>query len=250
MRSLIALLIVTSFAGVGCASYVTPGRGADLRAIAPEAGPGGSGGPTTDPIAQAFNRQPTAKFPAGVAVARVQAAGYTSPTAKGWGNGRYSLVTTRDIEKPEQLDAVKSWPQLHGFAPLNRLLINDPLDSDQPLRQAAASLHADMLLIYTLDTTFKTEDKAVPLSVVTLGLSPNQQVRLTTTASAVLLDTRTGFVYGVAEATAQQNRMTNAWQDAEATDTTRRATETEAFGKLMTELGTTWAGVVKTYAAK
>ena len=114
---------------------------------------------------------------------------------------------------------------------------------------AAAQLQAEMLLIYTLDTQFKTEDKAAPLSVITLGLSPNQQVRVTSTASAVLMDTRNGYIYGLAEATDQQNQMSNAWQNQVAIDETRRATETAAFGKLVGELEKTWQGVLARYGS-
>jgi len=179
----------------GCASYVTPGRGADLGQISPAAA-------TTlaaqhapeDPIAQSFDRKPMAHFPAAIAVVRVQQPGYVSPTAQGWGTGRYSIVTTRDVEKPEQLERLSKLPQLKGVAPINRLLLNSNLDDDTPLRQAAAKLQADMILIYTFDTTFKSEDKALPLSVISLGLSPNQQVHVTSTASALLMDTRNGYL--------------------------------------------------------
>lgn len=231
---------------VGCAAYATPGRGADLSAVgaptAAELGPG-----TDGTIRQAFNKRPLASFPAAVAVARVQAPGYRSHTATSWGEGRYSIVGTRDVETPEQFARLAKLPRLSGVAPINRLLINGRLDSELPLRQAAATLQADMLLIYTLDTRFTTENKALPLTVVSLGLSPNKQVRVITTASAVLMDTRNGYIYGLAEATDQQNRITNSWQNDTAIDETRRQTESAAFGKLVGELETTWTGVVSQY---
>ena len=105
-----------------------------------------------------------------------------------------------------------------------------------------------MLLVYTIDTQFTTEDKAIPLSVISLGLSPNEQVRVTTTASAVLMDTRDGYIYALAEGTEHQDHMTNAWQNDVAIDETRRATESAAFDKLVDELAKTWPGVVARYA--
>lgn len=113
------------------------------------------------------------------------------------------------------------------------------------LRKAAALLHADMLLIYTLDTTFSVEDKAAPLTFVTLGLSPNQQARLLCTASAVLMDTRNGYIYGVSEATERQSQLTNAWTSTTAVDEARRRTESAAFEKLVGQMEQTWTGVVK-----
>jgi hypothetical protein len=245
MRLIAAMLVIVGCLG-GCAAYTAPGRGADLAAVgaprAAELGPG-----TDASIRQSFDKRPLATFPASVAVARVQTPGYRSYTADSFGKGRFSIVTTRDIEKPEQIERLSRLPRLSGIAPLNRLLISGPLDSNLPLRQAAADLHAQMLLIYTLDTKFTTEDKALPFSVISLGLSPNEQVRVTTTASAVLMDTRNGYVYGLAEGTEQQHRLTNAWQNATAIDETRRATETAAFGKLVTELERTWRDVVAAY---
>lgn len=229
----------------GCASYATPGRGVDMAAAGVLHDP--KRADTDGEIQLAFDKKPLATFPAGVAVVRIQAAGYSSPTAQGWGYGRYSVVLTRDVEKPEHLERFAKLPGVRGVAPLNRLLLSGDFRSDRQLREGAARLQADVLLVYTLDTTFTSEDKAKPLSVVSLGLSPNQQVRLTTTASAVLLDTRDGYVYGVAEATEQRQQFTNAWQNEVAVDETRRATEAAAFEKLVGELETTWKGVVATY---
>jgi hypothetical protein len=236
------ICVIVMAALTGCASYATPGEAAPVETFAPQAD--GLGGRPANLIEQAFARRPTAKFPASVAVVRVQAPRYRSYTAQGWGTGRYSIVTTRDVEKPEQVERLAKLPQLRGIAPINRLLINGNLDSDRPLREAAAQLQADMLLVYTFDTDFTTENKIKPLSVVTLGLSPNKQVRVTTTVSAVLMDTRSGFVYGLAEATTQENRLTNSWQTGVSVDETRRSTESDAFEKLVGELETTWRNVL------
>jgi hypothetical protein len=242
-----ALLLLPLVAGCA-ASYTTPGGPANFERVGVtktirEA--------STDGVIQkAFDKKPLARFPTGVAIVRVQAPEYASQTAQGVGSGAFSVVTTRDVEKPEQIERLSKLPMILGIAPLNRLLLTQNLKSDLELRQAAAQLQADVLLIYTLDTQFKTEDKAAPLSVITLGLSPNQQVRVTSTASAVLMDTRNGYIYGLAEATDQQNHMTSAWQNETAIDETRRSTETAAFGKLIGELETTWNGVVARYASR
>ena len=244
-----SVLMVAVLLVAGCtSSYVTPGRGADMARVG--AGQTVREASTDGVIRQAFEKKPLANFPTGIAVVRVQEPGYSSPTNKGWGQGAYSIVTTRDIEKDEQIDRLTKMPMVSGIAPINRLLLPQQLQSDLELRQAAAKLQADMLLVYTIDTQFTTEDKAVPLSVVTLGLAPNQQVRLTTTASAVLMDTRNGFIYGLCEATDAQNRMTSGWQSDVATDETRRATETAAFGKLVGEVEKTWGGVVARYGSQ
>src|SRR5260370_12627487 len=114
-----------------------------------------------------------------------------------------------------------------GVAPINRLLLPERLLSDVELRHAAAKLHADMLLVATLDTTFQKNDLAEPLTLISVGLSPNQKATIVSTASAVLLDTRNGFVYGVSEATSRSTRLMGAWGSADAIDDSRRKTEAD-----------------------
>ena len=123
------------------------------------------------------------------------------------------------------------------------------LESDRELRQAAASLHADLVFIYTLDTQFRTRDLMTPLSIVSLGLSPNQQAVVVTTASAALLDTRNGYVYAVAETTENGTQMANEWTNEDAVDDTRKRTETAAFLKLLKDFERVWPTVVTRYGS-
>lgn len=232
---------------VGCSHYVAPGRGADMGAmgLTPEA----RQQQTDFGMRGAFDRKPLAHFPAAIAVARVQAPEYRSRTAESWGRGSYSIVTTRDIEG-DKLDKLTRLPMIDGIAPIGRLsLMPMPVfKTDQELRYAAAQLQADMLLIYTINTAFYVRDMATPITVISLGLSPTQEARVTTTASAVLLDTRNGYIYGSAEATEQNNRLASAWTSENAIDAARLQTESAAFDKLVAELQRTWTGVVKRYA--
>lgn len=223
----------------GCAQYATPGRAAEMRLFAADQ--------QADPsVVKTIERRPMATLPTGIAVVRVQTPGYASETAKGWGRGAYSIVTERDIEGEDQklVELQQKMPMCKGIAPINRLLLPEDLHSDIELRQAAGALHADMLLVYTLDTTFQVQDVAVPLSVVTLGLSPNQVAHVICTASAVLMDTRNGYVYGVAEATDRQSQLASAWTSEAAVDQTRKRVEAKAFAKLVGELEQTWPNVV------
>lgn len=226
---------------VGCSRYVPPGRGAELTPAALQELRVKQGDATIEKLMQL---KPLAKFPAAVAVVRVQASGYRSYTAQGYGRGAYSVVTQRDVEKEADFERLTKLPMVAGVAPVGRLLLSPEMSSDAQLREAAARLGADVLVIYTLDTTFTTEDNAAPLTVISLGLSPNRVVRVGTTASAVILDTRNGYVYGTAEATETGKQLTNAWQDETAADQARRRTESAAFGRLVTELEKTWGMVV------
>lgn len=236
-----------SLAG-GCASYATPGRGADLAQVgATEEARKILGDPS---LRETLEKKPLAAFPTGIAVARIQASAYASRTTSGWGGGQYSVVFTRDVEKDEQFARLVKLPMVSGVAPVNRLLLPTKLENDMPLRGAAARLHADMLLIYTFDTAFFEDQMAQPLNVVTLGLSPTKTIKVSTTASAILIDTRNGYLYGLAEGTATRNKLTNAWMSSDAMDDARQKNEEEAFEKLVGEFEKTWTGVVKQYAVR
>jgi hypothetical protein len=222
----------------GCATrYVTPGAPANLEAISDYT------------IEQRFETKPAATFPARIAVARVQAPDYEFSSSRGQGSGRFSVVTTRDIEKDEHFEKLASLPQVAGLATVNRLLLPDRLESVKDIRLACASLHADMLLLYTLDTGFNIKGQDLgPLTVVTLGFLPNKTAYVTTTASAVLYDVRTGHVYGLAEASHTASHLASTWSEEQAIDNARLETEKEAFSKLIDEFVQTWDGVLKEYA--
>lgn len=245
--ALVALAFVGASSLVGCAKYIAPGGAASFRAmgITPEQ----QSAMTDTSIRDRMERKPLANFPARVAVARVQAPQYSSHTSQGWGRGSFTVVTNRDVEQKIDMDRIEALPMLAGVAPLNRLVLPERLDGVDDLRRAAASVQADMLLVYTFDTVFRVDDAAAPLTVFTLGLFPGRFANVTTTASAALVDTRNGFVYGLAEASEKSSQLANAWTDGDAVDQCRRRTEGEAFTKLVGELQTMWTGVVRTHAS-
>ena len=218
----------------GCSVvYRTPGGGANLKLFADR------------DIREILERQPSAPRPVHLAIARVQAPHYRSYTSRSHGQGRYSVVTVRDVEKDEDFERLANLPEVAQVVPLNRLLLSDQLESDRELRQAAAALHADMILIYTFDTDFSSDDFLRPLTVITLGLSPNKWVRVSTTASAVLLDVRTGYVYGACESTARRKQLASAWTTRAAVDHSRRRTEREAFEQLLAGFEELWRNLPK-----
>ena len=203
---------------------------------------------TDGSIQTVLDRQPLARFPARLAVVRVQAPDYCSYSTEGYGWGRYTVVTTRDIADEEHLERLARMPQVAGVAPINRLLIPAELQSDRELREAAASLHADMLLIYTLDTTFETLSQSQPLNILVLGLLPDREITITTTAAAVVMDTRTGYVYGVAEGTERDRHAASAWTKTAIVDQARRDTEREALDEMIDEVVSLWPHIVLNHA--
>lgn len=222
----------------GCTVYRTPGGGVRMDAIA------------TGSIRERLDRKPAASFPAHIAVARVQAPGYSSYTThEKSGSGSFSVITTRDIETPADFERIAKLPQVAGVAPISRLLLPSKLESDADLRLAAASLRADILLVYTFETQFVTNESVIaPLRTFYLGILPDQTAKVTTTASAALFDVRTGFVYGAGEATSREDQLTTVWINSEAIDQARQRTERKAFEQLIGELETSWPGIAQQHS--
>lgn len=231
----------------GCASYTTPGGPADFNALGVEARPAGAA--TDYAIAERMARKPASAYPATIAVARLQSGGYYSHTVRSYGTGSFGVVTTRDVETDEQFERVASLPGVAGLAPMNRLVLTNRIENEKDLREAAATLQADMLLLYTFDTVFDTGTTVPALGVITLGLFPNKEARVTSTASAVLIDTRTGYVYAVCEATNKAEQLANAWSSGDAVDDARRRAERRAFEALVGEFENAWPNVAARLAS-
>ena len=221
----------------GCASYTTPGGSVQLSELA-----------DTD-INELMSKEPAANFPANISVARIQAPGYESYKLNSFGTGRYSVVTTREVETEEDFKRLADLPEVAGIAPLNRILLPSNLDSIKSLREVSARLKADILLIYTFDTSFHAgEQKFAPLNVISLGFLKNKEVTVTTTVSAAFFDVRTEYLFGLSEATARESKKSSVWSTSDAVDDMRVTTEQAAFQKLIPEMEATWSGIVSQYS--
>lgn len=221
----------------GCASYIPPSGRANLTAI------------SSSTMQESFAARPAAGFPVSIAAVRVQAPHYrnynTEREGGVYGEGRYSVITVKEVEDEVDLERLTKLPEVGGFITLSRLLLPPTLQSDRELREAAARLKADMLFLYTFDTSFHNNDESVALNVVTLGLSPTRKVFVRVAASALIIDTRTGFIYAALEANEKREVRTNAWESSETADRARRDAEQAAFKALVSELEKSWPRVVE-----
>lgn len=238
MKHLFIAIACFAFLG-GCASYyTTPAGGVSIAAISEK----------DDDIADAFTREPALVFPARIAVTRVAASGYRSMTNTGYGGGAFSVITTRDIEREPALDRLMRLPQVADVAAIARIIVPADLSSTRDLRQAAAQLRADALLVYTVDTSFRTESTQIgPLQTIALGMFSTENAIVTSTCSFAIIDVRTSFLYGVGEATASEEKRSNLWGTRDAADKARMAAETEAFDQAMGEVGKLWQSILTTH---
>lgn len=216
LASAIALVLCS------CETYDTPDSGAgpkaNLSAI------------NSPQVRAAYTGRPAITFPASIAVVRV----------RGTGSESYNVVSTRELESAHDFDTIARQPGIAGVVSLNRLLLADSTSSVEELRAAAARLHADALIIYTVESDAHDTAVAPPIALVTLGLAPSKTYKVISSASAIVMDVRTGYIYGALEEGATGSGLTSAWASDSATDNTQRKTERAAFEKLTASFGPFW----------
>lgn len=196
------------------------------------------------------------KFPARLGLVRVQSPDYrsystgTHETAQINSSGRapFSVVLTQELLTDQQMETMLGWPAVVGVAPVTRLIIPAHLDSIDDLRLAGAKIQADILLVYTIDTSFRIEGRGYgPLTPISLGMIHDRDAYITATASSILIDVRSGFVYGIAEATTRTSGSTSVWKARDTVEKKRLEAEQASFTQLLDQLAKTWSGVVKQY---
>lgn len=232
------LCLLGAFVLQGCASYTTPGGAVSIPAI------------TEASVAEALAREPAASFPVRLIVARVQAPGYWSSTNRGHGVGRYSVLTARDIEEEADFERLATLPGVSAVGTLGSVLLPPNLSTTEELRAAAAQLRGDVVMLYTLDTAFRTDTQRLgPLQAVALGFFPNKNSVVSSTCAVAFVDVRTGFVYGVAEATATEAQRSNLWNTHAAIDEARLLAERRAFVEALDEVERVWSDIHDQHAA-
>lgn len=238
MHRTYAILLVAIILGLtGCASYVTPASGVSLAEV------------SDGTLAELYSRQPATAFPANLAVMRVQDSGYYTRTNRGHGHGRYSIVTTRDVETDEDFKRLNDLPLVSGVALVGRMLLPSNANNMLDLRTPAAQLRADMLLLYSIDTSFTVDGTSLgPLSLISLGLLPNKEAHVTATVAGVLIDVRSGYVYGTTEATVTEHQRATIWSSRQAIETARLTAEAGAFASFVVDFEKLWTGVLNVHA--
>ena len=123
---------------------------------------------------------------------------------------------------------------------------SDP-KADLRLREAAAKLHADAVLILATETQATDGRIIAPLTELSLGLLPNKRYELISTALAALVDARTGYVYGTIEKSRARSGITMAWGSDDVIHRARSKVEREAMEKLFADFPAFWRGVVDSH---
>lgn len=243
MKRLIYVLSIIILSTSCSLKYVTPGSDVKISTLADE------------DISKLLSNKPTSDFPVNIAIARIQHPLYTSYSyhrvhgSPNTSDQNFSLILTRDAGEDEGLKKLNEMSGVRQAAPFNRLLLPYNYKSIKDLRLAAAKMKANMLLVYTFDTEFKIGTKNYGAqNIFSLGYLRNKEVKVVTTASMALFDVQTEYLYGLAEATENENKSANAWKKQDEVDNLRLSTERKAFEKLIGEIQIMWPGVVKEYS--
>lgn len=246
----IAALLILS----GCTTHVVRPSGADMSTFGYKVNKSADETrqwQTDHEIAQTLELAPLARFPAAIAVVRVQsAANQSRSNGVSYGSGAYRVVPTPTVETEDHLKTMRSLPSVQGIVRLNRLVLGKNTRTDKDLRAAAARLHADLTLVYTINTEWTVDNDAEPLDAITIGFSKYKNITVTSTATALLLGTHNGYVYATAEVMADQSYKDNAWRNAEQIEEARETLEQEAFDELVADFSASWPQVLKVYATQ
>lgn len=199
-------------------------------------------------IAKTLELVPLARFPTSLAVVRVQsAAPHSRSGGVSYGRGAYSVVLTPTVERKEHLDELRDLDQLTGVVRLNRLVLGQQLRTDKELRNAAARLHADLVLIYTINTEWTIDEDPKPLNAITFGLGRFKNITVTSTATALLLGTHNGFVYATSEVARDKKYQDNAWRNSDQIEEAQEQLEQEAFDGLVDSFTDSWPQLIDVY---
>ena len=231
MRSFALLALFAIAAGPGCqSSYVNSPRAIAGRAEAVKA--------FSHPIiADAFRAKPAITFPARLAVMPV---------------GDMAAQQLRKLDAAGKLGVMQALPQVRAFIPLSSLIDAGSSHrsyapaSHVTVRTAAARMHADAVLIYQVDSHVTDGSFFAPLAVASLGMLPTNRIEVIATAMAVLIDTRSGYVYGTLERSVGRTTFATSWSTLARDRVTDRAAY-DATTKLLGDFPDFWRGVVQAH---
>lgn len=229
-------LVLSILFFAGCSTYVPPGGKVSTGSLA-GTGPQGKNGP-----------MPTNALPASVLMVRAQSSTYTNyyieRNGGKYGVGKYSVVATWDVEEQPQFDRISRLPQVKRVVTLIPSVLPDRFYSGQELCLIAQHLQAEMIFVYTFDTSFYGENPIQALGGIPVGLFQSQKVSGMTTASGVLFDARTGFIYFAVGSEEKANVPSKSLRSKDAADRARIWLEKGAFNKLIEYFECSWPYVL------
>lgn len=188
---------------------------------------------------------PAADFPTTVATAHVQAGIYSGPHRfRHSDTPAVRLVSKPELDQAASLSDLDGLPYLRAVRPVRSLLVRGEIRGLDSVRRAAAALQADMVMVYTFDTTTRENTTVPVVGVASLGILPNIEQKATSRVTGGLLDVRTGYLYGVLEAEGEATQLANGWTSEEAQGDAALRAEQRALCAFVEAAEDLWLDVV------
>jgi hypothetical protein len=177
--------------------------------------------------------EPDLRFPARIGLARI---------------GQYKSLTSVPLDEAESWrDAAEDLgPSFGEFIPVSPLVANSVSSFDQRknstvidhIRRGAARQHLDYVIAYEVSDLAKSDGNALRLADLTvLGLFvlPSRNLKAEATASAILLDVRTGYPYLTGSTFTDKKSISTVIGKGDRKDKLRNATRQVAVAQLAEE---------------
>jgi len=196
--------------------------------------------------------RPAAALPTSLALARVQGESAYSSLHQG------SIVRMQFVpaDHPTTSSTTPSRSQLERLDALHLIddaFTVDPMPAHQredlltSLRRASLDRGAGLLMLYTFQTWTEASDGVPPVDLATLGVLPDVVTEATTTAHAVLIDAKSGYIYARAEADEETWQLASHWTREQAREHALERAERRAFNRLIDAFDPAWAEILRRY---
>jgi hypothetical protein len=205
----------------------------------------------TDPsVRERLDLVPAADFPATVATAHVQASwrSHSRRHARSSSYTGMTLISDPELESAASLNELRGLPGLQSIRPIRSLLVEGDIEGLNDLRRAAATLQADMVMVYTFDTKTRENTTVPVVGVASLGILPNIEQNATSRVTGGLIDVRTGYLYGILEAEGEATQLANGWTSDEARGDAALRAERRALRSFVDAAAELWGDVVAEHA--
>lgn len=183
--------------------------------------------------------KPTVKFPTRLAVVKVK---------DGYG-GKLTVAPNQHVERPEYAQTISELEGLKGMVNLNNTTVGNGSVSYTSLRRSARNLGADMLGIYKFNTSTQDTEGPAVIQFASLGFAPVNSQKSVSAVSLILMDAKTGYVYGVLEESDKSSRLSSSWTTYNARSVNELKSKQKAMDKLMKKVPTFWNRIVTKHSS-
>jgi len=174
---------------------------------------------------------PVAKLPAQLGIVRVEK------------NHRNELYIPKGVIHESESDA-QVLSQLSGIRSvlmLNSVMANQTFADMASLRQEARRYGVNVIGLYSIETNVKRKDCAWPLTIATLGILPNQEMKINSMATFSIIDAKSGYFYGSSSTIEKNKTLATSINYYAAKKEHINETEYSAYQAMLQKIPSAWS---------